>query len=54
MDEAAKALGDKGEFAIITSSLTAANQNEWIKNIKQRLEENILISSWPLCAHVMI
>ena len=39
MDEAAKALGDKGEFAIITSSLTAANQNEWIKNIKQRLEE---------------
>ena len=39
MDEAAKALGDKGEFAIITSSLTAANQNEWIKYIKQRLEE---------------
>ena len=39
MDEAAKALGDKGEFAIITSSLTAANQNEWIKNIKQRMEE---------------
>ncbi|HEY5812040.1 MAG TPA: substrate-binding domain-containing protein [Terrimicrobiaceae bacterium] len=39
MDEAAKALGDKGEFAIITSSLTAANQNEWIKYIKQRMEE---------------
>lgn len=39
MDEAAKALDNKGEFAIITSSLTAANQNEWIKYIKQRLEE---------------
>jgi rhamnose transport system substrate-binding protein len=38
-DEAAKVLGDKGEFAIITSSLTAANQNEWIKYIKQRLQE---------------
>jgi len=38
-DEAAKVLGGKGEFAIITSSLTAANQNEWIKHIKQRLEE---------------
>ena len=38
-DEAARVLGGKGEFAIITSSLTAANQNEWIKHIKQRLEE---------------
>jgi ABC-type sugar transport system substrate-binding protein len=38
-DEAAKVLGGKGEFAIITSSLTAANQNEWIKYIKQRLQE---------------
>jgi len=39
MDEAAKAMGGKGDFAIITSSLTAANQNEWLKYIKQRLEE---------------
>jgi len=39
MDEGAKALGDKGEFAIITSSLTAANQNEWIKYIEQRRSE---------------
>jgi rhamnose transport system permease protein len=38
-DEAARILGGKGEFAIITASLTAANQNEWIKYIKQRLEE---------------
>ena len=36
MDEAAKALGEKGEFAIITASLTAANQNEWHKYIQQR------------------
>ena len=39
MDEAAKAMGGKGEFAIITSSLTAANQNEWLKYINKRLEE---------------
>jgi rhamnose transport system permease protein len=38
-DEAARILGGKGEFAIITASLTAANQNEWIKFIRQRLEE---------------
>src|SRR5438132_2102238 len=36
MDEAAKALGGKGEFAIITASLTAANMNEWQKFIEQR------------------
>jgi ABC-type sugar transport system substrate-binding protein len=39
MDEAAQALGDKGEFAIITSSLIAENQDKWIKNIKPHLEE---------------
>jgi rhamnose transport system permease protein len=37
MDGAAKVMDNKGEFAIITASLTAANQNEWIKNIKERL-----------------
>ena len=36
MDEAAKALDEKGEFAIITASLTAANQNEWHKHIQAR------------------
>jgi rhamnose transport system permease protein len=36
MDEGAKALGGKGEFAIITASLTAANMNEWQKSIEQR------------------
>lgn len=38
-DEAARIMGGKGEFAIVTASLSAANQNEWIKYIKQRLAE---------------
>ena len=38
-DEAARIMNNKGEFAIITASLSAANQNEWIKNIKARLAE---------------
>lgn len=38
-DEAAEILNGRGEFAIITSSLTAANQNEWIKHIKKRLAD---------------
>ena len=39
MDEAAKVLGDKGDYAVITASLTAANQNEWHKFIQQRNTE---------------
>ncbi len=39
MDEGAKALGGKGDFAIITASLTAANMNEWQKYIEQRRAE---------------
>src|SRR6266850_2317338 len=39
MDESAKALGGKGQFAIITASLTAANMNEWQKYIEQRRAE---------------
>ncbi|MGI8785357.1 MAG: substrate-binding domain-containing protein [Acidobacteriota bacterium] len=39
VDEAARILGGRGEFAIITASLSAANQNEWIKHIKMRLAE---------------
>ena len=38
-DEAARIMGGKGEFAIVTASLSAANQNEWIKYIRQRLAE---------------
>jgi rhamnose transport system permease protein len=36
-DEASRLLGGKGEFAIITGALSAANQNEWIAFIKKRL-----------------
>ena len=36
-DEAARILNNKGEFAIITASLSAANQNEWIKYIRERM-----------------
>jgi ABC-type sugar transport system substrate-binding protein len=39
MDNAAKAMGGKGEFAVIMATLTAANQNEWLKHIKARQAE---------------
>ncbi|HEY1684982.1 MAG TPA: substrate-binding domain-containing protein [Tepidisphaeraceae bacterium] len=39
MDDAAKVMNDKGDFAIITASLTASNMNEWQKYIKQRCQE---------------
>ncbi|HZN35294.1 MAG TPA: substrate-binding domain-containing protein, partial [Pirellulaceae bacterium] len=39
MDTAAKVMGGKGEFAIITASLTAANMNEWQKAIEARRAE---------------
>ena len=38
-DEASRLLGGTGEFAIITGALTAANQNEWIAFIKQRVSQ---------------
>ena len=39
MDQAAKTMGGKGKFAIITASLTASNMNEWKKHITARLAE---------------
>jgi ribose/xylose/arabinose/galactoside ABC-type transport system permease subunit/ABC-type sugar transport system substrate-binding protein len=36
MDNAARVMGGKGDFAIITASLTAANQIEWQKQIEKR------------------
>ncbi len=36
-DEASRLLDGKGEFAIITGALSAANQNEWIAFIKKRM-----------------
>ena len=38
-DEAARLLNGKGEFAIITGALSAANQNQWISFIRKRVEE---------------
>lgn len=38
-DEANRILGGSGDFAIITGALTAANQNEWIRYIRQRIEK---------------
>jgi rhamnose transport system permease protein len=38
-DEAARILGGSGKLAIVTASLSAANQNEWIVHIKARLAE---------------
>jgi rhamnose transport system substrate-binding protein len=38
-DEAARLLGSKGDFAIITGALSAANQNEWISFIRKRLAD---------------
>lgn len=38
-DEAARVMDGAGELAIITASLSAANQNEWITYIKQRLAQ---------------
>ena len=39
MDTAAKILGGKGEFAIVTASLTAGNMIEWQKAIEARRAE---------------
>ena len=39
MDEAARIIGDQGEFAIITASLTAENMKIWQKFIEERRQE---------------
>jgi len=39
MDEAARLCGAEGEFAIISATLTAGNQREWLKYIDQHLAE---------------
>jgi rhamnose transport system permease protein len=38
-DEAARLLGGRGQFAIITGALSAANQNAWIAAVRRRLSE---------------
>jgi rhamnose transport system permease protein len=39
LDEAARVMHEKGEIAIITGALSAANQNLWISFIEERLEK---------------
>jgi len=39
VDEAARLMNNEGEFAIITATLTAANQREWMKHIEARLAD---------------
>jgi rhamnose ABC transporter rhamnose-binding protein len=39
MDNVAKGIGEEGQFAILTASLTAANQNTWIKWMKEQLKD---------------
>ena len=38
-DEAARLLNGKGDFAIITGALSAANQNQWIEFIRKRVAQ---------------
>ena len=38
-DEVARLLKGKGSFAVVTASLSAANQNEWMKHMKARLAD---------------
>lgn len=51
MDEGARILGEKGEFAIIKATLTTANVNEWADLIQQRQKEKYpnlkLVASLP-------
>jgi ribose/xylose/arabinose/galactoside ABC-type transport system permease subunit/ABC-type sugar transport system substrate-binding protein len=39
IDEAARLMGESGDFAVVTGALSAANQNAWIAAIKPRLAE---------------
>ena len=38
-DEAARLMNGRGDFAVITGALSAANQNQWIVFIRRRLEK---------------
>lgn len=40
IDSMAEQIDNEGEIAIITTSLTATNQNKWIEAIKNRIETN--------------
>jgi rhamnose transport system permease protein len=48
-DEAGRVLGGQGDIAIVTASLTAANQNAWIGFIRERLKDK-----WPHIAIAVV
>lgn len=37
IDNAARLMGGKGQLAVVTASLTAANQNAWLAHIRERM-----------------
>lgn len=39
MNNLAEGIGEKGQFAILTASLTASNQNNWIKWMEEQMKE---------------
>ena len=39
VDEAARVMKEEGEFAIITGALSAANQNQWIAFMRERVQQ---------------
>ena len=48
MDEAARLLNGEGEFAVILSTLTASNMQEWLKHIKARIHVPAdPVPGWP-------
>ena len=51
LEHTSRLLGGKGSFAIVTASLTAANQNEWIKHIRGPPgQRSTRTSSWSTSA----
>lgn len=51
LDAVAKDCGEEGEFAIMSSSQTAANQNEWLKHMNERLKKypklKLVVTEYP-------
>ncbi|MFF7731326.1 substrate-binding domain-containing protein [Streptomyces sp. NPDC007984] len=48
LDSMAQLMGSKGEFAVLSSTETAVNQNAWIKDMKSRLATDPKLSGMKL------
>nr|WSY48808.1 substrate-binding domain-containing protein [Streptomyces sp. NBC_00886] len=48
LDSMAKLMGGKGEFAVLSSTETAVNQNAWIKDMKARLSTDPKLAKMKL------